>query len=113
MRTRLQWAHPCEVFNFLGKWARQEAQNTLVMDNLGYFQLKANPGAWLFRLRDGASAQIFDLIHQGSLKQALNVSVRSFRGTLIRPIVKRQIGKEALDVLNYNSRNSFWSTIKE
>lgn len=36
--------------------------DTIVMANLGYFQLKANPGSWLLRLRQGRSADIFDVL---------------------------------------------------
>lgn len=35
--------------------------DTIVMANLGYFQLKANPGAWLLRLRHGKSEAIYDV----------------------------------------------------
>lgn len=36
--------------------------DTIVMANLGYFQLKANPGSWLLRLRQGRSADIYDIV---------------------------------------------------
>lgn len=35
--------------------------DTIVMANLGYFQLKANPGAWLLKLRHGKSEDIYDV----------------------------------------------------
>lgn len=35
--------------------------DTIVMANLGYFQLKANPGAWTLRLRHGKSEEIYDI----------------------------------------------------
>jgi len=35
-----------------------------VMANLGYLQLKAAPGAWYLNLRDGRSADIYDIISQ-------------------------------------------------
>lgn len=35
--------------------------DTIVMANLGYFQLKANPGAWLLKLRNGRSAEIYSI----------------------------------------------------
>lgn len=35
--------------------------DTIVMANLGYFQLKANPGAWLLKLRHGRSADIYSI----------------------------------------------------
>ena len=89
------------------------SEDTLVMDNLAYFQLKANPGAWSIRLREGPSEEIYDLLDQGHVKHSLDVSVSSFRGTLIRPVVRRRPGKEVSDVLNYKSRPSLWSTIKQ
>lgn len=35
--------------------------DTIVMANLGYFQLKANPGAWVLKLRHGKSEDIYDI----------------------------------------------------
>lgn len=35
--------------------------DTIVMANLGYLQLKANPGAWILRLRHGKSEEIYDI----------------------------------------------------
>lgn len=35
--------------------------DTIVMANLGYFQLKANPGAWLLKLRHGRSSDIYSI----------------------------------------------------
>lgn len=44
--------------------------DTIVMANLGYFQLKANPGAWLLRLRQGRSADIYNIAsHDGTEPQ--------------------------------------------
>lgn len=37
--------------------------DTIVMANLGYFQLKASPGAWNLRLRHGKSADIYVISH--------------------------------------------------
>lgn len=37
--------------------------DTIVMANLGYFQLKASPGAWNLRLRHGRSADIYVIFH--------------------------------------------------
>ncbi|CAG8531718.1 10008_t:CDS:10 [Diversispora eburnea] len=40
--------------------------DTIVMANLGYFQLKANPGVWTLSLREGKSTDIFDIQSVGS-----------------------------------------------
>lgn len=46
----------------LGTESNPVLVDTIVMANLGYFQLKANPGAWILRLRQGRSADIYDII---------------------------------------------------
>lgn len=45
----------------LGSESEPVQMDTIVMANLGYFQLKANPGAWILRLRQGRSSDIFDI----------------------------------------------------
>ncbi|XP_028655382.2 UDP-glucose:glycoprotein glucosyltransferase 2 [Erpetoichthys calabaricus] len=37
-------------------------QDTIVMANLGYFQLKANPGAWMLKLRKGRSEDLYQIV---------------------------------------------------
>lgn len=46
----------------LGTKSNPVIVDTIVMANLGYFQLKANPGAWSLRLRQGRSADIYDIV---------------------------------------------------
>ncbi|XP_078741871.1 UDP-glucose:glycoprotein glucosyltransferase 1-like, partial [Lampetra fluviatilis] len=51
----------------LGTRTQPVAVDTIVMANLGYFQLKANPGAWILRLRKGRSEDIFSIFtHEGT-----------------------------------------------
>lgn len=45
----------------LGGRKESAEMDTIVMANLGYFQLKANPGAWFLQLRAGRSADIYDI----------------------------------------------------
>lgn len=41
--------------------------DTIVMANLGYLQLKANPGSWILRLREGRSSDIYSVAsHEGT-----------------------------------------------
>lgn len=47
----------------LGTQNRPALFDTIVMANLGYFQLKASPGAWNLRLRHGRSADIYVIFH--------------------------------------------------
>lgn len=43
--------------------------DTIVMANLGYFQLKANPGAWTLKLRTGKSAEIYEVTRYALIKR--------------------------------------------
>jgi len=47
----------------LGTQNRPALFDTIVIANLGYFQLKASPGAWNLRLRHGKSADIYSIFH--------------------------------------------------
>jgi UDP-glucose:glycoprotein glucosyltransferase len=83
--------------------------DTITMTNLGYIQLKANPGVWELRLREGRSADIYEIDHVGdsySAKKAekgdtglASIIVNNFRGVTVYPVVKRRPGKEQEDVL--------------
>ncbi|KAB0343817.1 hypothetical protein FD754_020743 [Muntiacus muntjak] len=53
----------------LGTKNKPVVVDTIVMANLGYFQLKANPGAWILKLRQGRSEDIYQ-IHQGSSNES-------------------------------------------
>uniref|UniRef100_A0A2K5JD34 UDP-glucose glycoprotein glucosyltransferase 1 n=1 Tax=Colobus angolensis palliatus TaxID=336983 RepID=A0A2K5JD34_COLAP len=50
----------------LGTSANPVIVDTIVMANLGYFQLKANPGAWILRLRKGRSEDIYRIYSDGT-----------------------------------------------
>lgn len=47
----------------LGTQKQPALFDTIVIANLGYFQLKASPGAWNLRLRHGRSADIYVIFH--------------------------------------------------
>ena len=54
--------HPTPGVEYvLGTASQRESFDTIVMANLGYFQLKASPGAWSLRLRDGRSSEIYTI----------------------------------------------------
>lgn len=49
--------------------------DTIVMANLGYLQLKSNPGRWFLNLREGRSAELYDIVaHEGT--EAANGSIQ-------------------------------------
>lgn len=93
--------------------------DTIVMANLGYFQLKANPGVWELRLREGKSADIYDIghaegpntIHQ---KQLTKVVINSLRSHVIKLRVTKKSGKQNADLLGDDeddSKSGIWNSI--
>ncbi|CAD5234520.1 unnamed protein product [Bursaphelenchus xylophilus] len=73
--------------------------DTIVMANLGYFQLKASPGAWVLQLREGRSRDIYDIHNHTNTEsqqgvQNIRVVIDSFLGRVIRVRVGKKPGKE-------------------
>ncbi|KAH8925341.1 glycosyltransferase family 24 protein [Atractiella rhizophila] len=76
--------------------------DTIVMANLGYFQLKANPGMWSLAIREGRSSEIFDLesVGIGGLrsdpvdKVGNSLVLMTFEGSTIYPRFRRRKGME-------------------
>lgn len=91
--------------------------DTIVMANLGYFQLKANPGAWLLRLRQGRSADIYDIVsHDGSDTPAnstdIKVLISSFRSHIVKLRVQKKPDKYNMDLLSDDDENGgLWNSI--
>uniref|UniRef100_A0A3P8U913 UDP-glucose ceramide glucosyltransferase-like 1 n=1 Tax=Amphiprion percula TaxID=161767 RepID=A0A3P8U913_AMPPE len=70
--------------------------DTIVMANLGYFQLKANPGAWILRLRKGRSEEIYQILtHDGTDSPAeagdVVVVLHSFHSKIIKVRVSKNM----------------------
>lgn len=91
--------------------------DTIVMANLGYFQLKANPGEWLLRLREGRSSDLYDIanvegvdvIHKGN---DVNVLISSLRSNVIKLKVTKKPDKVGVDLLSEDDDNSgIWNSI--
>jgi len=74
----------------------QSPSETIVMANLGYFQLKAGPGVWSLGLREGPSRDIFSLENYNNKP----VVVHSFQSVVIKVKVKRNPGKETVSLLD-------------
>lgn len=89
-------------------------KDTLVMANLGYFQLKALPGVWNLGLREGRSSAIYSIEDIGTkgkwnwdaskknkkVEQADGVlALTSFEGITVMPLVHKNPGMESEDVL--------------
>ena len=56
----------------LGTEQQPVVVDTIVMANLGYLQLKSNPGRWFLRLREGRSSDIYDIISHENTEGGLN-----------------------------------------
>uniref|UniRef100_A0A8C4IH67 UDP-glucose ceramide glucosyltransferase-like 1 n=1 Tax=Dicentrarchus labrax TaxID=13489 RepID=A0A8C4IH67_DICLA len=84
--------------------------DTIVMANLGYFQLKANPGAWILRLRKGRSEDIYQILtHDGTDSPAdagdVIVVLNSFHSKIIKVRVQKKAEKINEDLLSENSES--------
>jgi UDP-glucose:glycoprotein glucosyltransferase len=89
--------------------------DTIVMDNLGYFQFKAQPGFWKIELKEGRSQSIFKLDSVGANGRNMRagdddddgsneVALLSFQGKTLFPRLSRNAGKEDEDVLETGPR---------
>uniref|UniRef100_A0A8D3BWR4 UDP-glucose ceramide glucosyltransferase-like 1 n=1 Tax=Scophthalmus maximus TaxID=52904 RepID=A0A8D3BWR4_SCOMX len=93
--------------------------DTIVMANLGYFQLKANPGAWILRLRKGRSEDIYQVVtHDGTESPAdagdVIVVLNSFHSKIIKVRVQKNAEKINEDLLSETSESKgIWDSIKD
>ncbi|XP_071331061.1 UDP-glucose:glycoprotein glucosyltransferase 2 isoform X3 [Trachinotus anak] len=91
--------------------------DTIVMANLGYFQLKANPGAWILRLREGRSEDIYQVVtHDGTDSPAdagdVRVVLNSFHSKIIKVRVQKKAEKINEDLLSETSESKgIWDSI--
>ncbi|GMR33603.1 hypothetical protein PMAYCL1PPCAC_03798, partial [Pristionchus mayeri] len=106
----------------LGTPSAPARYDTIVMANLGYFQLKAAPGAWQLRLREGRSKDIYKVtthMHtEGETEsgEAIRVLIDSFSGRVIRLKVSKREGMEAESLLSESGQEeaggSIWDTLQ-
>ncbi|KAE9555965.1 hypothetical protein FO519_000821 [Halicephalobus sp. NKZ332] len=90
----------------LGTEQKPDEYDTIVMANLGYFQLKAHPGAWILQLREGKSKDIYEIknhtnteIEKSVDNEKVHVLIESFLGRTIRVMVSKRVGKEEESLL--------------
>ncbi|XP_037863749.2 UDP-glucose:glycoprotein glucosyltransferase 2 isoform X2 [Chlorocebus sabaeus] len=103
----------------LGTKNKPVVVDTIVMANHGYFQLKANPGAWILRLHQGKSEDIYQIIgHEGTDSQAdledIIVVLNSFKSKILEVKVKKETGKIKEDILTDEDEKTkgMWDSIK-
>lgn len=99
----------------LGTTKHPVIDDTLIMQNLGYFQFKSNPGHYQIRLKPGRSSDIFSIQSLGTEGWSSNdaaeddlkeVSVTSLRGVTLFPRLKRNRGYMQADVFAPNEHES-------
>lgn len=87
----------------MGALNSKDIVDTSVMANLGYFQLKANPGLWELNLKEGRSQEVYKLDTFGLLTNKLDnpnyVFITEMTGLTLYPKFTRQPGAETQDVL--------------
>ncbi|OEL35788.1 UDP-glucose:glycoprotein glucosyltransferase [Dichanthelium oligosanthes] len=77
----------------LGTKQRPHLVDTLVMANLGYWQMKVSPGVWYLQLAPGRSADLYELPPK-------LIAIDSLRGKLMHIEVQKKKGKEREELLN-------------
>ncbi|XP_050006327.1 UDP-glucose:glycoprotein glucosyltransferase 2 isoform X2 [Alexandromys fortis] len=102
----------------LGTKSNPAVVDTIVMANLGYFQLKANPGAWTLKLREGKSEDIYEIVgHEGTDSESdagnIVVMLNTFKSKILKVQVKKKSGKIKEDILADKHENrGMWDSIK-
>ena len=82
--------------------------DTIVMANLGYLQLKSNPGRWSLSLREGRSSELYDITshegtEEGQNQSDIQVLITSFK-----------VNSFASKVITFiRSKNAMVQTIKK
>jgi UDP-glucose:glycoprotein glucosyltransferase len=74
--------------------------DTLVMSNLGHFQLQALPGAYSLSLADGRSSELYDIMQRRSHVTSLPVQVDNINSQPVHLHVHKKPDKMALDLLH-------------
>lgn len=82
----------------LGTKSKPHLVDTLVMANLGYWQMKVSPGVWYLQLAPGRSSELYILREDGqgsgnepSLKR---IMINDLRGKVVHLEVVKKKGKE-------------------
>lgn len=86
------------------------------MANLGYFQLKAAPGAWILQLREGKSKDIYEIHNHVNTEgdqesQEIRVVINSFLGKIVRIRVGKKEGKEDQSLLSESGQQDETATL--
>ncbi|KAI8555132.1 hypothetical protein RHMOL_Rhmol05G0150600 [Rhododendron molle] len=95
----------------LGTESTPHLVDTIVMANLGYWQMKVSPGVWYLQLAPGKSSALYDMKEDGDGNQGLHsskrITINDLRGKLVHLEVVKKKGKEYEKLLGpSNDENS-------
>lgn len=74
--------------------------DTIVMENLGYFQFRAHPGRWRLEIRSGRSA---DLYEWADAHSSTDIVLDSALGRVVYPRVIKRLGHERDELIVVNN----------
>ncbi|KAI1306453.1 hypothetical protein EDD11_004745 [Mortierella claussenii] len=107
----------------LGTKSEPHVADTLVMANMGYFQLKANPGVWEMVLRPGRTTEVFSIesigtegwvVGAGLKNDKRDLVIANFEGLVLYPRLIRNPGMERANIQDESVQSSsgLWDSIK-
>ncbi|KAL4183985.1 hypothetical protein AMTRI_Chr11g101090 [Amborella trichopoda] len=80
--------------------------DTLVMANLGYWQLKVSPGVWYLQLAPGRSSDLYMFKGHGEGSMSKKITIDELRGKVVYMEVVKKKGKEHEQLLaNVDDKN--------
>ena len=94
--------------------------DTLVMQNLGYWQLQANPGLWSLSLAAGRASALYDIVGSSGIISGNSVVIpaRSFVDSIHHLYVQKKEGMRHLSLLDTATEaeattggNSMWNSL--
>ena len=124
---------PAGLQLWLGNSIHPHIQDTVVMQNLGYFQLKASPGVWDVRLAPGISDEVFYIVDDrdddsrekntvpegGANARTKSFAISTFSDKYVNLNVQRRPGQERVDLTNVERKEpspegnrGFWNKMK-
>lgn len=82
--------------------------DTIVMENLGYFQFRAQPGRWSLRIREGRSQELYEMTSVGTLgwssppvsETGAAITLDTLAGIIIFPTFRKNKGKEMEELIS-------------
>ncbi|RAL49511.1 hypothetical protein DM860_012944 [Cuscuta australis] len=86
----------------LGTKSRPHLVDTLVMANLGYWQMKVSPGVWYLQLAPGRSSELYLMKKDGGVQGSIlskRITIDDLRGKLVHLEVVKKKGKEHENLL--------------